>query len=66
MSEVNVVLGAGPLGLAIASQLADRGEPVRVVNRSGRADVPSRVDVVAADLADPEQAQIACADARVV
>lgn len=66
MAEMNVVLGTGPLGVAVVSQLADRGKPVRAVNRAGRADVPSGADVMAADLADPEQAQLACADARVV
>lgn len=66
MIDVHVVLGTGPLGMAIASQLADRGKPVRVVNREGRADFPSGVNAMAADLADPEQAQLACADAQVV
>lgn len=66
MAEVSVVLGTGPLGVAVARQLVDRGKPVRVVNRGGGADVPSAVEVMAANLADPEQAQLACADARVV
>ena len=52
--------------MAVAGQLAGRGERVRVVNRSGRAEVPAGVDVVAADLAEPEQARLACADAGVV
>jgi nucleoside-diphosphate-sugar epimerase len=66
MADMSVILGTGPLGVAIAGQLVDRGEPVRVVNRKGVARVPSEVEVIGADLADPEQAGRACADARVV
>jgi len=66
MGEVNVVLGSGPLGTAVVNHLADQGVPVRVANLEGRADVPSGVQVVAADLSDPGQAKRACADAHVV
>jgi nucleoside-diphosphate-sugar epimerase len=50
-NEAHVVLGAtGGAGNAIARALIDRGLPVRGVNRSGRADLPSGIDVVAADI----------------
>lgn len=34
-----VVVGAGPLGLAVVRQLRRNGELVRMVTRGGRADV---------------------------
>ena len=49
MSQLHVVFGSGPIGLATAGELVARNLPVRVVNRSGRADVPAGVEVVAAD-----------------
>ena len=36
--RLHVVLGAGPLGLAVARHLAAKGERVRVANQGGRAD----------------------------
>lgn len=62
----HVILGTGPIGMALVDTLRARGEPVRVVNRSGRADVPPGVEVVAADLSSPEAARQACAGAGVV
>lgn len=46
----HVVLGAGPVGTAIATELLSRGEDVTVVTRSG--DGPEGVDRVMADVAD--------------
>ena len=50
MSTVHVVTGAGPVGSTIALQLADAGEPVRLLTRSGSGpehplDRARRVDV---------------------
>ena len=52
MSTLHVVLGSGPAGTWIARTLAERGERVRVVNRSGsrNALLPSSVEMVAADV----------------
>lgn len=66
MGEMNVVLGSGPLGTAVVNHLAATGAEVRVANLQGHADVPQGVQVVAADLSDPEQAERVCAGARVV
>ena len=52
---LHVVLGSGPLGLAVARHLAGRGERVRAVNRSGRADLPDDVEVIAADVTEPAE-----------
>ena len=61
-----VVLGTGPLGLAVARSLVDRGRRVRVVNRGGRADTSAIVEVVAAEVANPAEAIRACRGAAVV
>jgi len=64
--RLHAVFGTGALGLAVARHLARRGEQVRVVNRSGRADVPEGVDVLAANVGEPGEAKLACDGASVV
>ena len=63
---IHVVFGAGGAGGALVRELAARGKAVRAVTRSGRADVPAGVEVIAADAADPASARAACAGAGVV
>src|SRR6202158_647154 len=55
-NNLDVVFGGGPLGLAVVETLAGRGRAVRLVTRSGRAGAPGGVQVVAADVSDPERA----------
>jgi nucleoside-diphosphate-sugar epimerase len=62
----HVVLGAGPLGLAVVRELQGKGETVRLVSRSGRAEAPSGVELIAADVSDPAQAHRAFEGADVV
>lgn len=60
--ENNVVLGTGPVGLAVMDELVARGRQVILVNRSGRVDetLPTGVQIVAGDVTDPDfVAQIA-------
>ncbi len=64
--RLHVVLGTGPLGLAVARHLAARGDRVRVANRGGRADLPDGVEVVAANVAESADAKRACDGATVV
>lgn len=64
--NLQVVLGTGPLGLAVARRLVARGDRVRVVSRTGRADVPGRVEIVAANVAEASEAKRACDGAAVV
>ena len=66
MSQLHVVFGAGPIGLATVDALVARDLPVRVVSRSGRAVVPSGVEVVAADASSPTAATAAADGAAVV
>ena len=65
-SSLNVVLGTGPLGLAVGRNLAEQGKPVRVVNRNGRAELPEGVEILAADVAESAEAKRACDGAAVV
>jgi nucleoside-diphosphate-sugar epimerase len=66
MNDVHVVFGMGAIGLAVIDELAARGVGVRAVNRSGRAQVPGQVEVVAGDASDPGFAMGAAAGAAVV
>lgn len=63
---VKVVVGTGPLGLAVARHLSTRGDGVRAVNRSGRADVPAGVDIVAGDASNAAEAVRVCRGASAV
>jgi nucleoside-diphosphate-sugar epimerase len=51
-SELHVIFGTGPVGLAVADELVARGKRVRVVNRRGRADVATTVEVCTGDATD--------------
>jgi nucleoside-diphosphate-sugar epimerase len=62
----HVVFGTGAVGMAVMEALVRRGEPVRMVNRSGRADVPGHVEVLGGNAADPDFARRAAAGASVV
>ena len=64
--DFHVVFGTGATGLATIEILAARGTPVRAVNRSGRAEVPDGVEVLAGDASDPAFATEASAGASVV
>ncbi len=62
----HVVFGTGAIGLATFEALTGRGETVRLVNRSGHADVPAEVEVVGGDASDPGFAIAMAKGARVV
>ena len=66
MEQTHVIFGTGPVGLALVDELAGRGHQVRVVNRSGTATVPARVEQMAGDAADPDFALGAASGAGVV
>ena len=65
-NELHVVFGTGPVGLAVMDELVSKGKRVRVVNRSGRADVAEGVEVLGGDAADPAFTREASAGASVV
>ena len=64
-NELHVIFGTGPVGLAIMDELVSKGKRVRMVNRSGRADVAEGVEVVGADAADTTFTREASAGASV-
>ena len=64
--NLHVVLGTGPLGLAVARHLAKRGDRVRAVNRSGHADGSPEVEVMAADVMQASEVQRVSDHATVV
>ena len=67
MSDLHVVLGTGAIGRAIMEELVNRGESVRMVNRSGKMkEVPARVEVIAADLYDQAKVKEVTRGAKVV
>jgi nucleoside-diphosphate-sugar epimerase len=65
MSDLHVVVGAGPIGSGIATRLADHGRRVRVVTRSGSGPDRPGIERVRADASDASAlaAQTAGADA---
>lgn len=65
-NQIHVIFGTGPLGLAVMRALTAQQKPVRVVNRSGTAAVPTGVEVIAADAYNPADALRACQGAGVV
>lgn len=52
MEHTHLVVGAGPIGCEVAQRLADNGQRVTVVTRSGSGPVPPLVQRVTADAAD--------------
>lgn len=68
MSELHVVFGTGPLGLAVMRELRRRGKHVRMINRSSRIrfEKDLQTEVGGIDAADPAQTREACEGAAVV
>ena len=65
-TDLHVIFGTGAIGLATLDALRHRGRTVRMVNRSGKAQVPKDVEVVAGDAANPVFAARAAEEAAVV
>jgi len=63
---MHVVFGTGAIGRAAIDSLVQRDAAVRAINRSGEADVPVGVDVVAADVGNPSAAIEAASGASAV
>ncbi|KIL51084.1 NAD-dependent epimerase/dehydratase family protein [Jeotgalibacillus campisalis] len=55
MVKKHVVLGTGPLGLAVMEELFKQGKSVRVVNKSGKPVLPNGVEYIKCDVRDPDQ-----------
>jgi nucleoside-diphosphate-sugar epimerase len=66
MPALNVIFGSGPLAKVTMRALLKRGKKVRLVNRSGNADVPTTVEVVGGDAYQPDFTRQVCEGAEVV
>ena len=67
MTFKHVVFGTGAIGRAVAEELVQRGEAVRMVNRSGKMDeAPGGVEVIASDLYDSAKVREVTRGAAVV
>lgn len=53
--SLHLIVGAGPVGTATAKLLAERGEQVRIVTRSGSGPEHPAIERVAADATDSER-----------
>jgi nucleoside-diphosphate-sugar epimerase len=66
-NELHVIIGAsGATGRLVVRELLARGKRVRAVNRSGRAEIPVGVEVLAGDATDPGRMREVCRGATVV
>lgn len=54
MAELHVIFGTGPLGSAVMTELLKKGRQVKMVNRSGKAEMPAEVEVVKGDINNAE------------
>lgn len=66
MDAVHVVTGAGPVGSTVAQQLADSGQQVRLLTRSGSGPEHPRIERRRVDVSRPEQLDAALAGAVAV
>lgn len=64
--DLQVIVGAGPVGRATARLLADRGDRVRIISRRGAGPDHPGIERVAADAGDPDRLVEATAGAAVV
>ncbi|WP_406407801.1 hypothetical protein [Streptomyces sp. NBC_01643] len=62
--DLQVVLGAGPAGTALARELADRGHPVRRVDRAGGGAAIEGAERFAAEVATADDARYLAAHAE--
>jgi nucleoside-diphosphate-sugar epimerase len=65
-TDLHVIFGTGAIGLATFDALRRRGRTVRLVNRSGQANVPEGMEAIAGNAADPVFAVRAAQGATVI
>ena len=66
MTTTHAVIGAGPVGSTIALQLAEAGQPVRLITRSGSGPEHALIERYKADASRPDQLEAAFAGVQVV
>ncbi len=67
-NNLHVILGTGPVGMAIMDELSKKGAQIRMVNRSGKSAeaLPAGVEIVSADVSNQDMAINAAAGASVI
>jgi nucleoside-diphosphate-sugar epimerase len=65
-SKLHVVAGPGPVGRAVIHELVGRGLPVRAIARGQVAGIPPEVEIVTADITDPDAVRRAMTGGAVV
>lgn len=55
-TNLHVIFGTGPVGMAIMDELCQKGYPIRMVNRSGKTaeSLPAGVELIRGDLSDEQ------------
>ncbi len=66
MNSLHVIFGTGPAGSTLAEELLAQGQQVRCINRSGKANLPAAVELVAGDLLNHGQVRELCQGAKVI
>jgi nucleoside-diphosphate-sugar epimerase len=64
--DLNVIFGSGPLGLAVMRELLLRGKQVRMIDRTGKAQIPDGVERMVGDAFQVDFTRKACQNAAVV
>lgn len=64
--ELHTIFGTGPLGQAVMRELLARGKRIRMINRTGQANVPQGVEVIAAEACNPTSTKAVTAGSTVV
>ncbi len=64
----NIIIGTGPLGLAVMDELTQQGQDVTLVNRSGVVNetLPESVNIVKGDVTNSSDVRHICKDASIV
>ena len=65
-NKYHVVIGTGPLGMAVMDELLTQGIRVRMVSRKGSGQLPPGAEWFSADVSNPVQSKTACQGASVV
>lgn len=66
MQTENVVIGTGPLGLAVMRALRAKGRQPVMVNRSGKVDDLPSLQVTRADMSDAREVKRVCKNAHTI
>lgn len=63
---MHAIVGAGSIGSSVAMKLAEAGEQVRIITRSGSGPVHANIERVAANASDPAALRRVTTDATVI